>query len=143
MIPNVYSEIRKTITDCIDRGEVHTVSSYVDRIMADHPSIEGADADFYLICARAIIKDLASKVIGKFNPKGEQADEQLVLEGFKHLQIACTVQRGGSTVLVPIDQLTDIELINRRNEFAAMREGLAAHIREIDEYLSLRAAQAA
>lgn len=140
---NVYGEIRKLITDCVDRGEARTVASYVDIIMADHSDIEGADADFYLICTRARVKDIVSKVIGKFSPKEETTERQLVLDGFQHLQVAYTFERDSQTVLVPVDQCTEMELMARAREYEEMAVGCRAHAREIREYVSARTGQAA
>lgn len=135
---NVYSEIRKLVTDCVERGEARTVASFVDTVMADHSAIEGDDADFYLVCTRARVKEIVTKVIGKFSPKEDVADRQLVLDGFQHLQIAYTLERQGQTVLVPVDQCSEIELIARAVEYEDMAAGCRAHAREIREYVSAR-----
>ena len=140
---NVQSEIPKLIADCIARGEVRSVASYVDYVTAEYPAIEGEDADFYLICARARIKDIVSNTIGKFTPKAKQVDQQLVLDGFEHLQVAYTFERQGETVLVPVDQCTDIELAARAAEYDTMAAGCRSHAREIREYLATRTGQAA
>lgn len=140
---NVHGEIRKLIADCVERGEVRTVASYVDFIMAEHSSIEGEDADFYLICARTRIKDIVSATIGKFTPQTKQSDQQLVLDGFEHLQVAYTFERQGETVLVPVDQCSEMELTARAREYEDMALGCRAHAREIREYISARAGQAA
>lgn len=140
---NVQSEIRKLVTDCVERGDARTVASFVDIVMADHPSIEGEDADFYLICTRARVKEIVTKVIGKFSPKDEPADRQLVLDGFQHLQVAYTFERQGQAILVPVDQCTDIEMLARAKEYDEMAKGCRAHAREIREYVAARAGQAA
>lgn len=140
---NVQSEIRKLVTDCVERGEVNSVNYYVDIVMADHPSIEGDDADFYLICARARVKEIVSATIGKFKPKKDASDRQLVLDGFEHLQVAYTFERRGQTLLVPLDQCSDIELEARAREYEEMASGCRAHAREIREYISARTSTAA
>lgn len=140
---NVQSEIRKLVTDCVERGEARTVSSFVDIVMADHPSIEGEDADFYLVCTRARVKEIVTKVIGKFSPKEEATDRQLVLDGFQHLQVAYTFERQGQTILVPVDQCSEIELIARATEYEDMAAGCRAHAREIREYVGARNSAAA
>lgn len=140
---NVHGEVRKLITDCLGRGETRTVASYVDTIMSDHPAIEGDDADFYLVCTRARVKEIVSKTIGKFTPKEEPADRQLVLDGFQHLQVAYTFERHGETVLVPVDQCSDIELAARAAEYEDMAKGCRAHARELREYVGARTGAAA
>lgn len=140
---NIHGEIRKLIADCVQAGEVRTVSSYVDIIMADHSAIEGEDADFYLICTRARIKDIVSATIGKFAPKSQPSSEQLTLDGFEHLQIAYTFDRKGQTVLVPVDQCSDIELAARACEYEDMAKGCQLHARELREYISARSDAAA
>lgn len=140
---NVQSDIRKLVTDCVERGEARTVASYVDIVMAEHPAIEGDDADFYLVCTRARVKEIVAKVIGKFSPKEGTADRQLVLDGFQHLQVAYTFERQGQTVLIPVEQCSEIELIARASEYEEMAKGCRAHAREIREYVAARAGQAA
>ena len=140
---NIYSEARKLVTDCIERGEVRTLASYVDIIMADHKGISGEDADFYLICARHRVKEVVSTVIGKFTPKKQSVERQLILDGFEHLQVAYTFERDGQTVLVPVDQCTDIEMGNRAREYQEMAGGCLSHAREIFEYLAVRGESAA
>lgn len=140
---NVQSEIRKLVTDCVERGETRTVASFVDIVMSDHSAIEGDDADFYLVCTRARVKEIVTKVIGKFSPKEDAPDRQLVLDGFQHLQVAYTFERHGQTALVPVDQCSEIELIARAKEYDEMAKGCRAHAREIREYVAARAGQAA
>lgn len=140
---NVHGEIRKLIADCVERGEARTVASYVDYIMANHSAIEGDDADFYLICARARIKDIVSATIGKFTPKAKQSDAQLVLDGFEHLQVAYTFERNGETMLVPVDQCSEMELASRAREYEEMAAGCRAHAREIREYIGARSGKVA
>lgn len=140
---NIHGEVRKLIADCVGRGEVRDVAFYVDRIMADHSAIEGEDADFYLICARHRIKDIVSSTIGKFVPKAQKSDQQLVLDGFEHLQVAYTFQREGRTVLVPVDLCSDFELEARARELDDMSRGCQAHAREIRGYIAARTRECA
>ena len=140
---NVHGEVRKLIADSVARGEARSVASYVDIVMAERSNIEGPDADFYLICTRHRIKELVSAAIGKYTPKTRQAEAQLVLDGFEHLQVAYTFERGGETMLVPVDQCSDMELARRASEYEDMAAGCRSHAREIREYLATRTGQAA
>lgn len=140
---NIQSEVRKLVADCVERGEVHPVNYYVDIVMANHPAIEGDDADFYLICARHRVKEIVSVTIGKFKPRKDASNRQLVLDGFEHLQIAYTFVRRGQTFLVPLDQCTDLELEMRAREYEEMAAGCRSHARELREYISARTATAA
>lgn len=140
---NIYGEVRKLITDCVARGEARSKASYVNTIMSEHDAISGDDADFYLICTRHRINDIVSATIGKFTPKTQTADTQLVLDGFEHLQVAYTFERNGEVYLVPIDQCSELELATRAREYEEMAEGCRAHAREIREYNATRKPQAA
>jgi len=140
---NIHSEVRKLITDYVDRGEVQDVQFYVNTIMARHTAIEGADTDFYVICTRQRIKEVVTATISRFNPKKQPVEQQLVLDGFEYLQVAYTFERGGKTMLVPLDQCTDIELAARAREYDDMANGCRAHAREIREYLNTRSQGAA
>lgn len=135
---NIYGEIRKLVADCVGRGEARSVASYVDAVMADRSNIAGPDSDFYLICTRHRIKEIVSTVIGKYDPKPSQQTQQLVLDGFEHLQVAYTFDRDGETKLIPVNQCSDIELAVRAREYEDMASGCRNHAREIREYLAAR-----
>lgn len=130
---SIYREIREAIDARIASGEVITRDSLTHDIVRGKSKIEGEDIEFYRVCAFKFVADLVRKCIGKFDARPE-TDPQLVLDGFEHLQKAYTVQRGGQTVLVPIDQLTDIEIELRAQDYEKMAKGCLAHSRELRSY---------
>ncbi len=141
--PNITTEVRKLIADNTANGEQTKVPWVTQEILDRHSAIEGEDAPFYLVCARAHIKDIVRACIGKYDSAEPANDKQLVLAGFEHLQIAYTVERQGETTLVPVDQLTDVELLARAAEYDDMAKSCRAHAREIRKYVESRTSVAA
>jgi len=141
--PNITAEVRKLIADKTAAGEQTKVPWLTQEVLDRHSDIEGEDAPFYLICARAHIKDIVRACIAKYDTKEATNDKQLVLAGFEHLQIAYTVDRQGEVTLVPVDQLTNAELLARAEEYDGMAKSCRAHAREIRKYVEVRAAMEA
>jgi len=142
-MPNITKEVRELIADKVVNGEQIKVPWVTQEVLDRHSDIEGEDAGFYLICARAHIKDIVRSTIGKYDAKEPSSDRQLVLAGFEHLQIAYTVERQGEVTLVPVEQLTDKELLDRATEYDEMAKSCRAHAREIRKYVEARGAESA
>ena len=138
---SVSDEIRKFIADKIDRKEPVIVSWITTEILERKSNVEGADAPFYLTCARKFIRDVVSRVIGKYDGKPNAVDAQIVLPGFEYLQRAYTVMRAGEVTLVPVDMLIDHELISRAKEYEEMAKGCRRHAYEIREFVRSRSEQ--
>ncbi|MER9937452.1 hypothetical protein [Mesorhizobium sp. M0088] len=134
---SVYSEVRKIIADKIAAGEIVIVDWLTHEIVAGKPGIEGTDTEFYRVCAYTHVKDLVKRCVGKYDARPE-TDRQLTLAGFEHLQVAYTVDREGRVTLVPVDQLSDSEIIGRAKAYDLMAEGCRAHARELRSYLRER-----
>lgn len=138
---SIYAEVRKFIADKVSNGEVVVVSWLTQEIVGQK-DISGEDADFLTACAFAHVKDVVKRCVGKYDAK-PATDEQLVMAGFEHLQVAYTVERRGETVLVPVDQLTDPEIEDRALEYERMARGCRAHAKELRSYAMNRPAAVA
>ena len=135
---SVTAEVRKFIADKIANGETIVVDWLTHEIINSKGAIEGDDAEFYRVCAYKHIRDVVRACVGKYDAK-PITDEQLTLEGFEHLQVAYTGPRGDQIVLVPVNQLTDAELLDRAAEYDVMAKGCKSHAREIRSYVETRA----
>ena len=138
---NIYSDIRKYIADKIARNETIEVPWLAQEILASKSDIEGDDAEFYRDCTLLQLREMVKRCVGKYEAK-VRTDEQLVLKGFEHLQIAYPVERGGKNQLVPVEQLSDRELELRAQEYDRMALGCRAHAKEIRDYIAARAGEA-
>ena len=139
----VTREIRRIVQERIDAGVVVRVEWLTTEIMSVKDQIEGEDADFYLACGVEFIKKTVKKVIGDYAPKAQKQGEQLVMDGFEHLQKAYTVTRNNEVTLVPVTQLTNSELEARAQEYDLMAKGCQAHAKEIRAFAMGRAQDAA
>ena len=138
----VTREIRKIVQNKIDAGAIVRVEWLTSEILHNKDDIEGADADFYLTCGADFVKKTVKRVIGGYAPRPE-TDQQLVMDGFDHLQRAYTIERDGLTVLVPVTMLTDQELKARAIEYESMAAGCKAHAKEIRRFIVNRATKSA
>ena len=143
---SLFDEIRRFVDHKINTGQPALVSWVTTEILARKSEVVGSDAPFYLFCARSVIHDIVKRVIGKYNDQskpGGEKDEQIVLPGFEHLQRAYTVKRADEITLVPIEQLSDKELLARADEYDAMAAGCLRHAFEIRRYVKARSEVAA
>lgn len=135
---SVAATVRKIIADKIAGGQEIRVEWLTTEIVNSKSAIDGADLPFYRTCAFSHVKEIVKRSVGKYDKRDAAADAQIVMEGFAHLQVAYTVTRNGDVILVPVDQLTDQELLARAFEFDDMAKGLRKHAFEIREYVRSR-----
>lgn len=137
-IKDIQDLIFKMVASKIDAGQVVNMHWATTEIMNNYSDISGADCDFYRIAAKHYISDQVKKSIQKFEPKSDGNNEQLVLDGFEHLQKAYPVKRGDDRELVPVDQIDDAELLERADEYERMAKGCMDHAAEIRIYVESR-----
>lgn len=140
---SIYTEVRKFVQDRVEAGVITRVEWLTSEYLAGKSDISGGDVPFYRVCALAHVNDVMKRCVGKYDAKPSKADQQLILPGFDHLQKAYTVSRDGAMLLVPVDLLTNEELLARAEEYDAMAKGCRDHAREIREFVSTREAVAA
>lgn len=138
MANDIFAEVRGFIQDRLDSGVILRAEWVTTEILGSKAEPECADADFYLLCARAHLSEVVKRCIGKYRA-APVSDEQLVLPGFEHLQRGYQVEREGVRLLVPTDLLTDAEIDARADEYEAMAAGCRAHARELREFKGRRA----
>jgi hypothetical protein len=134
---SIYGEVRKIISDKVAEGKVVVVDWLTHEIISAKAAIEGADVEFYRVCAFTHVKDVVKRCVGKYGAKPD-TDAQLVLSGFEHLQVAYSVMRDNEIVLVPVDLLSDEEIDDRAAEYDRMAKGCIAHARELRSFKRTR-----
>ena len=127
-------KLRLTIAEEIDAGRLVSVNDVTHKFLAEYSDIPGADMDFYTGVAFEHFKAMAKTLVGKWQPNDITPSDQMIFEGFEHLQKAYPVERHSVRVLVPIDQLTDAEWDAKESELKTMSDGCLAHLREIAAY---------
>lgn len=137
---SIYTEVREFVSEKVAAGVIVRVDWLTAEYIGSKSRIDGDDYPFYHACAQAHINEVVRRVVGKYDskPKAEN-DAQLVLPGFEHLQRAYTITREGVVVLVPVDKLTDDELLQRAAEYDLMAKGCRNHAREIRQFVTSRA----
>jgi len=139
---NITAEVHKLVDEKFSAGVLVQTHWIAQEILAQHDNIEGDDAAWYRVCTFKEVCRIAKSAIGKFKAEGTTSD-QLLLPGFKHLCKAYPLTREGDLVLVPVDQCTDQELLDRAEDLDKMAKGCVDHAAEIREYVALRKEEAA
>lgn len=136
----IYSDLRKFVSDLVDSGVETPVEWITDRFLASRGEIYGEGEPVYRYCTRAHLSVIAKKVVRKYEVEARAVqDEDVSLPGFEHLQRAYTVTRSEKIVLVPIQRLTDAELLIRAEEYDQMAQGCISHANEIRRFVKARA----
>ena len=139
---SIRSEMNKFIQDRLEVGQLTSMVQLLDGVMSAHPGIEGEDAPFYRVHTYRDLRHDAKNVIGKYAP-GASTPDYLLFPGFRHLCRAYSVQRDGDIVIVPVDQCTDAELMERAEQLEDIAQGCRSHAKEIRDYLMARGREAA
>lgn len=136
---------RDLITEKIRLGETVQMEWAVQELISQQGKIEGDAVEFYTLCARNHVYRIVKTIVEKYNDEATEDAErqQMRLKGFEHLNVAYSVERSGERVLVPIDQLTDDELLARAAEFDRQSKALTAHADELRSYVAKRSEGAA
>lgn len=103
--------------------------------------IEGDHKDFWNHCGYHTVRDLVRRCINqKLEGSVDESaqDKQLVMEGFDHLQTYYMVERDGEQTGVPVEHLTEEEVLIKAAHYRSMGAACYAHADELHRYLSLR-----
>jgi hypothetical protein len=137
---DIFDEVKALVEAEIDSGKTIRPAWLTQAIVATHDRIEGADRDWHRVCSFGFVRSTVRQVVRLYKPEAEPTDPQIVMPGFESLQKAYLITREKERVIVPIQQLTDIEIERKIAELEAMAEGCRAHARELRRYRSERAA---
>ncbi|WP_233866732.1 hypothetical protein [Paraburkholderia adhaesiva] len=137
------AEIKQIIRDLESRNERKVPDWITNVVLKKHPlpkNMPDDDADFALLCEHAHVRSTVGQVLGR--PKLEvnpTPNPQLILEGFEHLQKEYVVTaEHGAKVSVPIEQISDEQLLEKADELDATSLTLAAHAVEMRRYVAER-----
>jgi hypothetical protein len=113
-----------------------------EAVMQLHPVPEGDDADFYLCCARAWVRQAVGRRLGRAKLSALRTDDerQDTLEGFERVQKEYLLEEDGVSVSVPIEDMSDAQIIEKETELIAMGSGCFEHAAELQRYRLARAA---
>lgn len=130
---SVIAEVQWCLEQCLARGEPVRAEWLAQQVLARHPNHEGEDAGWYTRRAYEALRAAVRIVTQRYAPKSAMSDEDraLVLPGFKHLQTAYLVNRGGTQHVVPLGQMTTGELEGKEQELRRMGAGCFEHADEL------------
>ena len=131
-------QAHKLIAQKIEDGESVQMHWAVTEFLNLQPEITGPGEAFYQLAARDYAYRLIKKAVDKHDRSSKPGDGQMILDGYEFLQKAYTVDRDGERQLVPIDLVTNLELLKRAADYRKMGDGCYAHAREIEQYVADR-----
>lgn len=138
-LENVKKEVTSFIAAKVDNGEIINLGTLVHEIVARKSGITGPDADFHRSCTFHVVHDVSKACVARYNAKSQKA-QTIPLPGFEYLQVAYPVTRNKISLLVPIEQMRDDELLKRAEEYRRMGSGCNQHAKEIRGYVAKRRA---
>ncbi len=137
-----FAELQREISKVIDqkralKEKLHP-SWITTAIMESHSDITGVDADFHKCCSRVSIRKEVTQQVNRIDADPANPSQQLILDGFDHLQSYYVVERDGELVGVPVDEVSNAELLRKADEYDAMGRACMKHADEIRRYVSNR-----
>jgi len=108
----------------------------IQKIISNHPDVNGADADFYTCATRDTIRQFVDRHFRsiKLIEDESSANNQMVLAGFERLQTYYTIERQGEFQIVPIESMSVKELHRKADEHFRQSDGHRIHAEELMRY---------
>jgi len=132
-------EISEVIESTLAEGNPTPAAWVANAVVQRHQRPDGADADFYLLCAHHHVRKLVQSALRRFNPSSDgSTDERLLLPGFERLQRFYLVTRDDDQVAVPIGQMSNGEIASKITELKAMSRGCMELADDLTKYRSNR-----
>jgi hypothetical protein len=133
---------RQLISDKIAAGEIVQMHWAVQELISQQGEIAGDGVPFFTLCAREHVYRVVKKAVDKYDQPQAEDHEQLILDGYECLQEAYTVEREKERQLVPVQFISNAELLARASEFRKQSRGLLNHAKEIERYVAQRSERA-
>ena len=133
--PNIDHEANVAVRAALENGGVARPTWIVHAIVNTHQSIDGADTDWYRVCAYGQVRAAVRKVLQRYKlVPDDPVDSNLVLPGFERVQRAYLVSRDGEQVAVDTRQMTHGEVSSKIDELRKMSVGCALHADELERF---------
>ena len=132
-IQRIEREIQRIISAAMERNEIADRAGVVAEVMSEY---EGEGSDRVLYLTRKCISDHVRQAMRKFGKAEHSLDSQLEipgLKGWKHLRIGYIVKSRPNEI-IPIQQMTHENWVEKRAEWSAMIRGMDEHIQESFDY---------
>lgn len=131
------------ISECEEQKRAVAKAWICQAILERHTRIEGADADFALLCVKEHVEDSVEQVVRRYRPKRDpRTDRQMTFPGYEFIQKVYTIDRDGESMVVPTEQMSPSELRSKAKEHRQMGAGHYAHADELDRLADEREAAA-
>ena len=114
-------------------------------IVSRHRNISGNDCDFWTVTGTQAIRSKVGQRINAYKLQSSaEVDRQLVFAGFERLQTHYVVEdESGTSIAVPLDELSEAQCDAKEAEFVSMLSGLAQHLDEFRRWRATRRKQGA
>lgn len=131
-------EIRALI-EALDKANVSVINPdwLTNEIMSRHQAISGDDAEFYTCLARQEVRNEVRRQFGKrYKDDGQnlEADSQLIMPGFEHLQKRYLIKQNGEMVAIRLPDMTYVQVMSKVREYRRLGDGNHKHGDELERY---------
>lgn len=130
-------EIHRIVDAHLTAGRKIVWAWLVKDVLDHHPLPLIRDHDFNLTCRNIAVGECAREVLRDLKLAADDPKKVSgtgTLPGFEHLQRAYPVERDNEVIIVPIDQMTRTERLDRARQYRRMAQGCIAHARELERY---------
>jgi hypothetical protein len=141
------AEISRVILELDETKQRKNPNWITQEVMSKHPlpaALTGDEADFVLLCERAHVYVAVTRLINRAKvPADGERDPQMAFAGpgYERLQREYLIDEEGVEVAVPVEQMTDEQLMQKVQELRAMAVGCNEHADEILRYIEERSAE--
>ncbi len=101
----------------------------------------GTDREWFVYCTYGYVRSVVRRAVRAFKGKPEEESGQQflpTLEGFDYVQEGYTVDRGDKQIVVPTNQMTDLEIDGKVLFLETMSDTCRAHAEELRRYKAIR-----
>lgn len=134
-------EINTLLDDLAGQGREWNPTWIAHTICKGHePGLaQNDDAEFWRTCGYSDCRREVTRCINRRAGDAPERREQIAMPGFEHLQAYYVVERGGEELGIPVDLLSDDELLAKAAHYRKMGAACFAHADDIDRFRRDRA----
>ena len=138
--PNLDSEVKQVYEEMIEEHRETPSVWVITEIVNRHPGVEGEDSPWYIDRAYSDVSDAVERYVRRVKASEDQpaVEQEDLFPGYRRLQRRYVVTRSSAQIIVPVEDLTDEEVLSKIQEHKAQAEGHLLHAEELQRFLTER-----
>ena len=132
---SLLAEIQAVVDGQLAAGAVVRASWVTQAVVQARGALSGDDAGWYRSRAYESVRAAVGELVRRSGGDEDgESDAALVLPGFEKLQARYLITREGEACIVPLDDLTEEEMLAKLRQFRRNMAGLQKHYDELDAF---------